>query len=282
MKALALTFCLCTMVTSVASHGAALVVGGFSTTRVGDSSLSVGPFAEELRSAIQTDYPGTTFVGVDTLSANSLSNLDYLIVGAPTFTSPVFLSSAEQTALHNYVLGGGAALIFIDNDTYAGVPTSDDSNETFLDPFGIDSIGRVPSRSNATSSAPAHPVMNGPAGTVVSFATNFGGWFENLGPNGTALAQYDANGQTAIAAIAPGALGPGSGGVVFIGDADALVDSADGGLFGIADNATLLRNAVAYSIPIPEPSTIPLLFAAAATLSPRRRRWTPRALSSSA
>jgi hypothetical protein len=238
---------------------------------VGDSSLSQGPFGEELRSAIETDYPGTTFVGVDALSANSLSNLDYLIVGAPTFTTPVFLSSAEQTALRNYIVGGGAALIFIDNDTYAGVPASDDSNETFLDPFGIDSIGRVPSRSNATTSAPAHPVMDGPAGTVTSIATNFGGWFENLGPNGTALAQYDANGQPAIAAIAPGALGPGSGGVVFIGDADALVDSGDGGLFGIADNATFFRNAVAYSIPIPEPSTSLLIFSGAALCARRRR-----------
>jgi hypothetical protein len=233
------------------TRGAALVVGGFGPGRVGDSSISVGPFAEELRSAISDDYPGTTFVGIDSLNASSLSGINYLIVGAPTFTSPVFLSNSEQTALRNYVLGGGGALIFIDNDTYAGVPASDDSNETFLDPFAMDSAGRVPSQSNATTSAPLHPVMNGPAGTVLSLATNFGGWFENLGPNATALALYDANAMNAVAAIPPGALGPSSGGVVFIGDAAALVDSADGGLFGVADNATFFRNAVAFSIPEP-------------------------------
>ena len=272
MKAATILFAWCVGALCTASHGAALVVGGFSTTRVGDSSLSVGPFAEELRTALRDDYPGTTFVGVDTLDASSLNGVNYLIVGAPTFTTPVFLSSAEQTALRNYIMGGGAALIFIDNDTYAGVPASDDSNETFLDPFGMDSVGRVPSRSNATANAPTHPVIDGPAGTVLSLATNFGGWFENLGPNATSLALYDANGEAAVAAIAPGALGPSSGGVVFIGDADALVDSGDGGLFGSADNTTFFRNAVAYSIP--EPSIGGLWMGAAILLglSQRARR----------
>jgi hypothetical protein len=271
MKRVTIFFAWSVMALCTAVQGAALVVGGFSPTRVGDSSLSVGPFAEEMRAAIVDDYPGTTFVGIDTLSASSLNGVNYLIVGAPTFTTPVFLSSAEQTALRNYIMGGGAALIFIDNDTYAGVPTSDDSNETFLDPLGMDSIGRVPSRSNATANAPLHPVINGPAGSVVSIATNFGGWFENLGPNATGLAQYDANGMTAVAAIAPGALGPSSGGVVFIGDADALVDSADGGLYGAADNATFFRNAVAFSI-VPEPSIGALWMGGGILLGLRRRK----------
>ena len=111
-------------------------------------------------------------------------------------------------------------------------------------------------------------MTNGPFGAVTNFATNFGGWLENLGPS-TALAQYDANGQPAIAAIAPGALVQGSGGVVFIGDADSLVDSADGGLFGTADNEKLLLNSVSFAIP--EASTISLLVWAALVCAPRLR-----------
>ena len=66
-------------------------------------------------------------------------------------------------------------------------------------------------------------MINGPFGTVTTFATNFGGWVENLGPNATALAGYDFNAEPAIAALAPGALAHGSGGVVLLGDADSLV-----------------------------------------------------------
>ena len=255
-----------------ASDGAALVVGGFSTGRAAEASITQGPFTQELRAAIVTAFPGSTFVGIDTLTSAALSSVDLLIVGAPTFSSPVFASSAEQTALLNFVRSGGGALIYFDNDSYAGVPASDDANETFLDPFGIDSTGRVPSASNATSTALAHPVINGPFGTVTTFATNFGGWVENLGPNATAVAGYDFNAEPAIAAIAPGALAPGSGGVVSIGDADSLVDSADGGLFGSADNQTLLLNSVAFAIP--EPSTVSLLVSLSVlcTGSLRRRR----------
>lgn len=262
-----LIFLVCSLMISAASQGAALVVGGFSTARAGTSSISQGPVTEELRSAIVNAFPGSTFVGVDTLTSSALSTVNLLIVGAPTLTPPVLsLSSAEQTALLNFVRSGGGALIYFDNDTYA--PGADAANETFLDPFGIDSTGRVPSAGNATSIAPAHPVMNGPFGMVTSFATNFGGWVENLGPS-TALAQYDANGQPAIAAIAPGALAPGSGGVVLIGDADSLVDSADGGLFGMADNQKLLLNSVSFVIP--EASTISLLVWAALVCARRVR-----------
>lgn len=263
-----LIICAGTLMFHCASHGAALIIGGFDSARAGTASITQGPVTEELRAAITADYPGSTFTGAQTLTAAYLATVDYLIVGAPTLSSPVFLSAPEQTALLNYVTAGGGAIIFIDNDTYPSAPAADDSNETFLDPFGVDSTGRVPSASNATSTAPNHPVMSGAAGIVTTFATNFGGWFDSLGSHGMALGQYDQNAQAALAVIAPGALAPGSGGVVFIGDADSLVDTGDGGLFSSADNATFFRNAVAYSVP--EPSTIALLAGTALLLSRRK------------
>ena len=251
------------------SARAALVVGGFSTGRAGVASVAEGPFTEELRAAVIGAIPGSRFVGLDTLTAGALSGVNVVIVGAPTFSSPIFLSSAEQTALLNFVRSGGGAVIYFDNDSYAGVPASDDANETFLDPFEINATGRVPSQSAATPIAPAHRVINGPFGTVTSLFTNFGGWFESLGPYATPLAQYDANGELALAAIAPGTLAAGSGGVVLFGDADPLVDTADGGLFGIADNRTFFLNAVTYA---PEPSAISALVAGAVCAASVRRR----------
>jgi len=257
------------------SEGAAIVIGGFNIARAGTASTVEGLATEDLRSAILTAFPGSSFVGVDTLTPAALNGVNTLIVGAPTFSTPLSLSSAEQTTLRNFIVSGGGALIYFDNDSYAGVPASYDANETFLDPFGIDSAGRVGGGvQNATTIAPTHRVMNGPFGSVTSFATSFGGWFDNLGPNAVALSHYDANGQPAIAAIAPGALGPGSGGVVFIGDADSLVDSGNGGLFGTADNRTLFLSAVSYAIP--EASTMTLFgwatLISAWRIRPRRLR----------
>ena len=233
------------------------------------SSLVEGPFTEEWRAAALAGFPGSTFVGLDALTPAALNPLDVIIVGAPTLSGPpISLSSSEQTALLDFVRSGGGAQIFFDNDSYAGVPASDDAAETYLDPFGIDATGRVPSQSTTTSIALAHPVINGQFGTVTNLFTNFGGWFETVGP-ATPLAQYDANGQIALAAIAPGALGAGSGAVVILGDADPIVDSGDGGLFGTNDNRIYFMNALAYT---PEPSAAMLLLSAGAVCAGLRRR----------
>src|SRR5687768_16843772 len=147
----------CSLLLTAVSHGAALVIGGWSTNRAGVSSLVEGPFAEEWRAAALAGYPGSTFVGLDALTPAALSPLDVVIVGAPTLSgAPIFLSSSEQAALLDFVRSGGGAQIFFDNDSYAGVPASDDAAETYLDPFGIDATGRVPSQSTTTSIAPAH------------------------------------------------------------------------------------------------------------------------------
>lgn len=104
---------------------AGLIVGGFDTGRVGDASITQGPLTEELRAAISSAFPGATFASAGTLTSAFLSTVNFLIVGAPTVTSPTSLSSAEQTNLLNYVTAGGGAFIFSENDSYAGVmPTT--------------------------------------------------------------------------------------------------------------------------------------------------------------
>jgi hypothetical protein len=271
----------CSLTIAGTNQCAGVVVGAFSAARAGVASLAEGPYTEEMRASIIAAYPGSSrFVGVNSLTPNTLSGLDFVMVGAPTFSSPIFLSSAEQTALLDFIKAGGSALIFVDNDSYAGVPDSDNANETFLDPFGLDSTGRVGFPAAASSIAPGNSVMNGPFGMVETFATNYGGWFDNLGANAIALAHYDANLQTAIAAIAPGALGPGSGRVVFMADADPLVDSADGGLFGAADNEKFFLNSISFAVP--EPSTFALLLAAGLVVAGSARRCRTRFLTTAA
>lgn len=254
---------------AASSHGT-LVVGGFNGDRVGIASLPDGYITEELRAAIATAFPDTSFVGTDLLNAGFLSTVDFLIVGAPMINGATSLSSDEQINLLNYVKGGGGLLIFSDNDEYAGIPESDNAAETFLDPFGVDSVGYFGGLQRISPVDSAHPLMAGPFGTVSTLAMYFGGWFDGFGPYATPVARYNENGQAAVLAIAPGALGPQSGGVVFISDGDILVNSADGGYIGTEDNKTFLLNAIAYTIP--EPSVTSLGVSGLAVLASRRRR----------
>lgn len=251
-------------------HAAAIVVGTFDTGRAGPASIGEGPVTHELRSALISAYPGSSFVGVNSLTEQGLAAFDLLIVGAPTFNTPIFLTPEEQTALLNFVRSGGGAIIYFDNDSYAGVPASDDAAETFLDPFGLDATGRTPGVLNATTSAPEHPIAQGPFGQVTTFTSSFAGWVDNPGPHAVPLMNYDFNGQPAIAAFGRDVLSPGAGGVVFFGDADALVDSAAGGWFGAADNRTLFLNSVDYVIP--EPTAISMLLVAGALYAGHVRR----------
>jgi hypothetical protein len=244
-------------------HGAALVVGGFSTTRAGDSSVVQGPYTGDLRNSVATAFPGSTFVGLDTLSPATLAALDVVIVGSATIAPPpMILSGSEQEALLDFIRAGNNALIFVDNEDFAGEP-----NDSFLAPFEMHSTGKVQGVAAATSLGPGYPVINGPFGAVTTYITSFGGYFDALGPNTLALAVYDGNGQTAVAAILPGALGAGSGGVVFFADADSLVDTAVGGHFHSGDNETLFLNALA----LPEPSATALFSCAALLVGFRRR-----------
>ena len=55
--------------------------------------------------------------------------------------------------------------------------------------------------------------------------------FTDLGPNTKSLATMDANGTPVLAVIERGALGPGSGPVVIMSDANAFVDRARSGFF---------------------------------------------------
>lgn len=255
---------------SVSLSRGTLVVGGFSDSRVGVGTID-GIATEDLRAAILREYPDATFVTSETLTAEFLGSVDFLIAGAPSFLGAISLSAQEQQNLLNYVKAGGGALIFSDNNDYGGEAVSDSANETFLDPFGVDSAGKIDAVAFATVSAPLHKLMTEPFGHVGTVAGAYPGWFDGLGPHATAVATYDTNNQPAVLAIPRDAFAPGSGGVVFISDADMLVDGSEGGLFSVADNETLILNSIPYTV-APEPSVLSVGIGALAFLAGRRRR----------
>ena len=102
---------------------------------------------------------------------------------------------------------------------------------------------------------------------MTSVDYRYSGYFNNLGPD--AVQVGTVNGETGLAAIAPGQLKPGSGGVVFFSD------HSPGG-----DNRTVMLNSIAFvasDAVIPEPSTLVLLFSlalAGAAVGYRRKRKT--------
>ena len=150
------------------------------------------------------------------------------------------LSTAEQTALNNFVLGGGGAVLVAE--------TSDEGwsavDSSVLGPFGASSNWGTNASVTGTITNTTHAVTSGPFGTVTSFWYNKYGHLR-LGSTGTMLGT--APGITspygAIGANDPGTLGVGSGGVVYFTDTSPL--TSPGGASG--SNGMLLLNSLAFA-----------------------------------
>jgi len=152
------------------------------------------------------------------------------------------LTPSEQAALRRFVERGGGAVIFVDNESYAGVPTSDIANESLLDSFGLDVMGHAGWPEDVIIPHPAdHAVSAGVFGLVSTFTQFFGGWFDNLGPHALAVGILAQVGQPGLAVIYPTELGPRSGVAVFFADTSMIWD-----LFITPENKNIVRNAIAY------------------------------------
>ncbi len=244
----------------------ATVLGGFDSARGGEGSLRDGVFFENLRPEIMSGFSPAILSATTTLTDVYLSTIDVLVLdvawtGAdPTQASP--LTPEEQTALRSFVTSGGGAVLMTDH-----AASFELANESFLDPFGLDSTGYIEGPRDLIITDLSHPVADGPFGSLTEVAFWYPGYFNDLGPD--AVEVGTVIGQPGLAAIAPGQLGPGSGGVVFFSD------HAPG-----RNNSTVMLNSIAFVAPnalIPEPSTLVLLFSlalAGAGVGYRRRRKT--------
>ena len=233
--------------------------GGFDLSRGGGLSLADGSMTSALQGDISSTFPGSTLTASSTLTSSYLSTIQILIVSSGTSdnTATTPLSSSEQTALLNFIKAGGGAIILVDNDTFAGTPTSSNANNSFLSPFGLHITGTLNGVQAVNVTNSSHPVTNGPFGPVTGYTTNFPGWFDILGPTAIGLANLASNNQVVLAAINPGTLMAGSGGVVFLGDANAVTDQ-----FSNPSDVRLINNAIAFVGPslsaVPEPSSLVL------------------------
>jgi hypothetical protein len=239
------------LITGESATQAGLIVGAFNTARSGDASVSSGNLADELRAALVGEFAGISFVDTDTLTSEFLSGLDVFVTSNAGGTDPfITLSPAEQSALIDFVTGGGAAILVVDPFKFQpGGPTGND----FTMPFGVEmSLGEVLGTDvGEVINPPAHPVTNGPFGLVPQFTTGYPGWFTSVGA-ATPLATLAGNGQVSLAVLDDGVLAPGSGRVVLASDASAFGDSP----LLFSENQSLFLNAFAYVAKIPEPTSI--------------------------
>jgi hypothetical protein len=222
----------------------AAVVGGWDVSRGGEYSLSAGANTAPIRAGLSGAFPDTTFTGASTLTSGYLSSLDLLVVtSAFSDSTPITaLSPSEQSALMNFVLGGGNALILGERSDFSPLV-----NPTLVTPFGPNINGTTMLNPTATVTNPASvPFTAGPFGLVTTLSTANPGWFDTLG--GAIPVATISPGFTVLAYFPENAIAPGSGRVVISADSDIYFQ-----------NSTLIFNTFNYLIqPVPEPSTFVL------------------------
>lgn len=231
--------------------GAVLVIGGFNATRAGPwSYLDEGSQLTILKTAIDTAFPHASYYLTGVLTDEYLAGIDVLLItSARAGTSAVSpLTTDEQAALRRFVEAGGGALIFVDNNSFAGSGT-DQVNESLVDAFGLDVCCAAGWPEQVNVLAPeSHAVTNGPFGLIAEFTQFYGGWFDGLGEDATALGTLAVQGETALAVIDSAALAPTSGAVVFFADTSMIWND-----FITEANKNLVLNSIAYAAP---PATI--------------------------
>jgi hypothetical protein len=234
----------------ISSVPAGIVFGCFDNARAGVASPDSGSVMNDFRAHVLTNFPGASFKSTNTLTSSFLAGVDVVVLlAAFDSTIPITpLSAAEQSALLDFVRSGGGALILTDNNIQFEA-----ASDSLSQPFNLNATGVISGSANATVTNLTHPIAAGPFGTVTSFfIQSFPGWYASLGTNAQGIATLNDNGQSALAAIPPHKLLPGSGGVVFFSDSTIN----DGNYVGSV--ITLVDNAIAYIAP--KSTWLPTLF----------------------
>jgi hypothetical protein len=216
-----------------------IVIAGWDTGRGGNYSLNSAD-STQARNDLQAKYSDLEVRALNELTAANLADVAVVVLSSVKGNSGAitpWLSEAEQDALYDFVLGGGCAILFPDNSTFAG-GNSDPANESLIDPFGLDIMGTLGGGYNANVTSALSPVTSG----VASYSGNYAGWFD--GTNGaTVLATITVSGQnqTSLVEFAPGHFGTGSGRVVVFSDANVFFG---GGAGKYSSNTQLFLNSV--------------------------------------
>jgi len=207
----------------------AAVWGGFTTARVNYSGgvIATGNNHDDFRTRIAA--AGDTIASpTSTLTDAYLDTVDVFYTSLAVNSNPTLLTSAEQTALLDFVTGGGVLII-----------TADIFGENFYtsvgSPFGITNF-TDPSGSATVSVSTTHPLG---AGVSQIVGTTYANW--TPGPNGQVLATH-ANGN--FLDVYDGSTGfTLAGAVLVVGDHNIFTDS----FLSQQDNQQLLDNIIAWA-----------------------------------
>ena len=167
--------------------------------------------------------------GVRVANERTLGGVDVFFTG---WTPTGSYSAEEKTALRDFVLDGGTL-----------IATTDDTDHTMVDAFGLTQGGGTGNPTSNTITASGHPIADGPFGAVTAFNQYFNtGHYPVLGPAHEVGRNVFG---TSLAVIERGVLGPGSGAAIFVSDVDVFSNSA---FAGAAVNAAMIKNLFAFAI----------------------------------
>lgn len=232
------------LLAGAATTAEGVVVGGFNVARGGTAAIAGGSDLDGVRASLSAALPGSTIVGSDSLTSSFLSGLDVLLITSATGGSSAItpLTATEQAAVLAFVRNGGNAMIFTDNDTFAG-GASDAANESLLDPFGLDAAGTgLPWSQPASVPNPGlSPVTSGPFGVVTAWQVGWTGSFTNVPASAVVLGTINQSGLPGLVVFPRGALAACSGATVLFSD---ITGFADG--FLVLANDILIRNTFTF------------------------------------
>jgi hypothetical protein len=190
-------------------------------------------------------HPEVTYSSTSTLTSAYLSTVNTMVIGDGFDVSHTIsaLSPAEQSALFQFVSGGGNLLVLTENSNY-DLANGAASRASLIGPFGLATTGWIVNDTAQIVASPTHPIALGPGGPLTHFDLHNTGWLTSLGPYAHTIAIETATSMPVMAAIERGAISPTSGRAVFLTDSSVF---DNGFVFG----PVLAANLVGYLIPEP-------------------------------
>jgi hypothetical protein len=211
-----------------------LTLATFDAARGGDMAGKVGvPFAPT-RTVLEAEF-ALTWDELGSLTDLATSNAEGVLL-APAYgdtTGVAPLSSAEQTALRDFVEAGGFAVLLTENDT-----SFDATSDSFLAPFGVSATGTLQGDATGIASG-GHPIASGWTTVPLSWPGSC-----STPDAGAAIVATTSLGPY-VMVFESGALASGSGTVVIITDASPYFAGWTGA--NSTESLTILTNALHHA-----------------------------------
>ena len=238
---------------SVASiHANAQTVDYFIDPRFGAYGYSLGGSLSGFKSQLQSD--GLTVQSVTSLDSASLAGSNALYIELNSASASSYpLTNGELGVITSYVQSGHSVIFQLENGSWR---LSDNDLFTRLG-LGANQIALTNSPPT-TLPNPAHPILNGPFGTVSSGFTysNAVGNVNVLGSLTSLVNSTDGN--SVLPFLERGSLGAGSGGIFFLMDVNNLQSPSSASLNSLQQNLFYYAATTPTGSAVPEPGSLAL------------------------